>query len=95
MGNSEGQASDALSAEAIRLSAVRDLRTTARSIRTTLSSRGAAIPDESRAQLENLADAVEHLAELFSLGKALLDDAPQRPTKDETPEDPLTQSQPP
>ncbi len=94
MGSSEAQASDPLSAEAIRVSAVRDLRTTAASIRTTLSSRGADMPEESRAQLENLVDAVEHLAELFSLGKALLDAAPQSPTQAEA-ETPVTQSQPP
>ncbi len=93
MGSSEGHASDALSAEAIRVSAVRDLRTTTASIRNTLSSRGAAMPDESRAQLENLVDAVEHLAELFSLSKALLDEAPQGATEAQA-ETPVTQSQP-
>ena len=56
--------SDPVSAEAFKL-AIRDLDTTALSIRTSLSASGGSISDESRAELENFADAVEHLARLF------------------------------
>jgi hypothetical protein len=63
---------DSLSAEAIIASAVRDLETTALSIRAFLSSSEAAVTDEGRAQLDNLAEAVEHLAGIFrSVGPSI------------------------